>query len=136
MDKTNNQIHVRAVIVKDEQVLSLRRDYDDSPTIWTFPGGHVEKYDKDEKQALKRECLEEINVEVEVGDLIFTQNFKGQMNHFYLCKIIKGETGYGLGPEYQHPENYHGSHHPQWLPNENLSKYDLRPVELRDKIIK
>ncbi len=132
---TKNPISVRAVIVKDGQVLTLRRDYPDSPTIWTFPGGHFEDFDKDGKEALARECLEEENVKIEVGELIFEQNFKGTDNHFYLAKILGGEVGLGSGPEYNYPEEYHGSHHPQWLKIKDLAKFDLRPVELRDKII-
>ena len=132
--KQNIPTSVRAVIIKDDKVLTLCREFNDGDTIWTFPGGHIEKYDKDEKEALKRECLEEVDLQVEVGKKIFEQNFKGSINHFFFCSIIKGNTGHGNGPEYTHPETYHGSHDPEWLPLKDLDKYDLRPSELKDII--
>jgi len=134
--KSNMPISVRAVIIQDGKILVLRREFDNNDTIWTFPGGHVEKFDKDEKEALQRECEEEVNLEIKVGEKIFKQNFKGNINHFYLCSIVKGEAGYGNGPEYTQPEKYHGSHDPEWLLINDLDSYDLKPNELRDVIFK
>lgn len=130
----NTPTSVRAVIIKDDKILVLRREFDDGDTIWTFPGGHIEKSDKDEEEALKRECIEEVNLEIEVGEMIFEQNFKGSINHFYICTIIRGEASYGNGPEYTQPETYRGSHHPEWLLLKSLDKYDLRPKTLKDII--
>jgi len=130
-----NPVSVRAVIINNGRVLTLRREFDDGVIIWTFPGGHLEESDQNEKEALARECLEEVNVEITIDELFFTQKFKGKTNKFYLCKILKGEVGKGHGPEYSEPHKYHGSHHPQWLEIKDLVDYDLRPKELRDKIM-
>jgi len=129
-------ISFRAVIIQDGKVLTLRREFDDQKTIWVFPGGHIDKSDDNEKEALKRECLEEVNLQIEVKDKIFEQNYKNTINHFFLCAVIEGNASYGNGPEYTKPELYHGSHDPEWLPIEDLGKYDLKPNKLRDRIIK
>ena len=132
----NILISVRAVIIKDKKVLALRREFDDEDTRWVFPGGHMESSDKNAEEALKRECMEEVNLTVEVDKRIFEQNFKGRINHFYLCTVLDGKAGYGNGPEYTHPEKYHGRYHPEWISIGDLNKYDLYPIELRDKIEK
>lgn len=131
----NKPDSVRAVIIKDGKILTLRRDFYNEPTIWTFPGGHIEKSDSNIQAALNRECKEEVNLEVKVGKMIYEQDHKGKINHFYLCEFQKGIAGEGNGPEYTNPENYHGTHTPQWLPINQLAEYDLRPNILRDKII-
>lgn len=132
--KQNIPDRVRAVIIQDDKIMAFRRDFDDGKTYWTFPGGHIEKFDKNEKEALKRECMEEVNLEVKVGNKIYEQDYKGAIIYFYMCTVIKGEAGYGNGPEYTHPEDYRGNFHPEWISIKDLNKYDLRPNELRDKI--
>ncbi len=131
----NEPDRVRAVIIKDGNILTLRRDFDDEPTRWVFPRGGVETTDKNAHEALKRECKEEVNLEIKVGKMVYEQNYKGRINHFYLCTIEKGNANAGDGPEYTNPENYHGTHTPEWLPIAQLSNYDLRPNDLRNKII-
>lgn len=127
-------LRVRAVIIENDQVLTLERNKGDDH-FWCFPGGGVEDGES-EKEALKRECLEEANVMVKVGKKIYHQNFEGYGINFYLCEIISGKVGKGNGPEYQKGVDYSGTHQPVWLPIKDLGGYDLRPNELRDKIIK
>lgn len=123
---------VRAVIIKDRRVLVLERHKDDDH-FWCFPGGGVEK-DESEQEALKRECLEEINVKIKVGRKIYHQDFKESPINFYLAEIVDGKVGKGNGPEYQENNNYIGTHQPVWLPIKDLQKYDLRPNTLRDML--
>ncbi len=52
------------------------------PLAWEFPGGKVDPGESPE-QALRRECQEELGVEVEVGPLAYTQR------HAYPEKIIR-----------------------------------------------
>lgn len=126
-------LRVRAVIIKNGQILALER-YKRDDHFWCFPGGRVEEGES-KKEALERECLEEVSVKVKVGKKICHQDFKGDSINFYLCEIISGEVGKGNGPEYQKGSDYSGTHHPVWLPIKELAKYDLRPKDLRDKII-
>lgn len=125
---------VRAVIIQNGRVLALERNKG-GDHFWCFPGGGAEE-EESEQEALERECLEEVNVKVKVGEKIYHQDFEGYGINFYLCRIVDGTVGRGNGPEYQEENDYLGTYQPIWLPIKDLKKYDLRPNKLRDKIIK
>ena len=60
---------VGALLFQDGKLLNWQRAKGKARgLLWEFVGGKVEKGESDE-QALKRECREEIDVEIEVGDL-------------------------------------------------------------------
>ena len=128
---------VRAVIIQDGKVLTIKRVLSDC-IYWTFPGGGVEESDDDLKSALKRECLEEVGVNVAVKNVILKKEYKeGIIEYFYICKIINGKVSKGSGPEYDNKDlGYRGTHEPKWLPLKNLDKFSLKPEILRDLIIK
>jgi 8-oxo-dGTP diphosphatase len=61
---------VAAVIVRDGCVLACRRNLERSAGgLWEFPGGKVEPGESP-SEALAREIREELDVDVEVGELI------------------------------------------------------------------
>lgn len=61
---------VAAVIQKNERYLiTQRRPTAVLPLLWEFPGGKVEEGESD-AEALRREVLERLGVEIEVGQLI------------------------------------------------------------------
>jgi 8-oxo-dGTP diphosphatase len=61
---------VAAVIVEAGRVLACRRaPHKDSAGLWEFPGGKVEPGETPQ-ESLKRELLEELGVDVEVGELL------------------------------------------------------------------
>jgi ADP-ribose pyrophosphatase YjhB (NUDIX family) len=61
-----------AVIVHDSRVLLHRAEYED---FWSLPGGRVEMLE-DSREALRREMLEELGEEVEIGRLVWVgENF-------------------------------------------------------------
>jgi len=57
---------VAAAIVRDGRVLACRRRGGAHDGEWEFPGGKVEP-GEDEVEALRRECREELAVEITVG---------------------------------------------------------------------
>ena len=65
---------VAAIIKKDNKILSTERGYGDLEGYWEFPGGKIEPGENKE-QALKREIMEEMNVEIKVGDFITTVEY-------------------------------------------------------------
>jgi 8-oxo-dGTP diphosphatase len=61
---------VAAVLERDgKYLITQRRSTAVLPLMWEFPGGRVEPGETDQ-QALKREFLHRLNVEIEVGKLI------------------------------------------------------------------
>lgn len=61
---------VGAIIRRGDEVLTARRHPERSAGgLWEFPGGKIEPGESPE-QALRREILEELGVEVEVGALV------------------------------------------------------------------
>lgn len=69
-ERTTQLIIVGAAIVADGRVLGCERaEPPESAGRWEFPGGKVEPGES-ELDALVRECREELDVEIEVGDRV------------------------------------------------------------------
>ena len=71
-----------------------QRGYGEFKGGWEFPGGKIEQGETPE-QALKREIMEELDTEIEVGELIDTieydyPNFHLSMQCFW-CSVVKGD---------------------------------------------
>ena len=85
---------VAAVIKKDGKIFATQRGYGEFKDGWEFPGGKIESGETAE-QALIREIIEELDTEIEVGELLKTveydyPNFHLVM-HCYWCKVVNGE---------------------------------------------
>lgn len=62
-------IHVVAAIIRDNnKIFTTQRGYGEFKDEWEFPGGKMEQGETPQ-EALKREILEELNTEIEVGRL-------------------------------------------------------------------
>lgn len=126
---------VRSVIVVNGLILLIHR-IKEGLEYWVFPGGGVEESDQSSEQALQRECLEEIGVEVHVGDLFAEETKEDARELFYRCEILSGEVGTGKGPEFQPGSNYKGTYEFQWIPVAELEKCDVKPETIKMKILK
>lgn len=60
---------VRAVIIRDGNILLIRKEYEDGSQRFALPGGGQEPQEP-LTGALNRECLEEINTEVQAHSLV------------------------------------------------------------------
>ena len=83
-----------AVIVQDGKVFATQRGYGEFKGGWEFPGGKIEPGETPQ-QALTREIKEELDVNIEVGELIDIVEYDYPTFHLsmkcYLCEIISGE---------------------------------------------
>ena len=72
---TSRDVSVAAVIFDEQgRIFATQRGYGEWKDWWEFPGGKVENGEKRE-QALKREIREELDAEIEVGELLRTIDY-------------------------------------------------------------
>ena len=82
---------VAAIIIKDGKAFATQRGYGEFKDWWEFPGGKIESGECP-KEALVREIREELDAEIEVGELLETvewdyPNFHLTM-HCFICSLI------------------------------------------------
>ena len=128
---------VRAVIIEKDQILLIKRIKKEG-IYWIFPGGGLEA-DETNEEAVIRECQEELGVEVLVEkyfDKVETVYLgKEQENIFFICKIIGGKVGTGVGPEYQGGDYYEGEHIPEWMSMKDFEENIILPKGIKEKIL-
>ena len=112
---------VAAVIRKDDKIFATQRGYGEFKDGWEFPGGKIEDGESPE-QALVREIKEELDTDINVGELIDTiefdyPNFHLSMDCFW-CEIVQG------GLELREHEAA------KWLTKENLYSVEWLPADV------
>lgn len=84
---------VAAVIENQGKIFATRRGYGDQKGGWEFPGGKMES-DETAQEALVREIKEELDTEIEVGELIDTIEYDYPKFHLtmhcFFCSVKKG----------------------------------------------
>lgn len=131
------RLGVKALIVRDGQVLMNRYIDPDGTHVFALPGGGQE-HSEDQVAAMIRECREEIGARVEVHQVaclfeIMTDRRMvdgtpippfHQVNVAYWCGLAEGEEpGKGTEPD-------PGQAGTAWLPLAGLDAYDVRPTRL------
>lgn len=112
---------VAAVIQKNERYLiTQRRPTAVLPLMWEFPGGKVEEAEAD-ADALRREVIERLGVEVEVGQLISFVSHPYEHYtvdlHLYECKLKS--------------ENLHAKavNDFRWVTSSEFDQYSFTPAD-------
>lgn len=112
---------VAAVIRKDDKIFATQRGYGEFKDGWEFPGGKIEEGETPE-QALAREIKEELNTEIQVGELIGTIEYDYPKFHLsmdcFWCEIMQG------GLELKEHEAA------RWLAKEELYSVDWLPADV------
>ncbi len=85
---------VAAVMCRENRIFAVQRGYGEYKDRWEFPGGKVEEGESPQ-DALKREIREELDTEIEVGDLIETVEWDYPQFHLsmdcFWCGICEGK---------------------------------------------
>lgn len=111
---------VAAIIKHEDKIFATQRGYGEFEGGWEFPGGKIEENESPEK-ALVREIKEELDTEIEVGELIDTveydyPNFHLSMDCF-ICTIKSGDL---VLKEHKNAK---------WLTKDNLGSVDWLPAD-------
>lgn len=85
---------VAAIIRQENKIFATQRGYGEFKDGWEFPGGKMESGETP-KQALAREIREELDTEIEVGELIDTVEYDYPKFHLtmhcFWCTVISGD---------------------------------------------
>ncbi len=118
---------VAAIIVRGGKVFATQRGYGEWKGWWEFPGGKMEAGESP-VDALKREIREELDAEIEVGDLLETVEWDYPAFHLTMhCFICT------LKSESLHLNEHEAA---EWLTRETLHSVKWLPADegLIDKI--
>ena len=82
---------VAAIIMRGKEVFATQRGYGQWQGWWEFPGGKME-VGESPQEALRREIREELDAEIEVGDLLETVEWDYPEFHLtmhcFLCTLL------------------------------------------------
>lgn len=130
----------KAIIIENRRLLAIKKR-DKEGDYYILPGGGQE-HGENLHEAVRRECIEEINANVEVGNLLFIREYIGknhehhefdgemhQIEYMFLCKIKPGSSvGNGTIPD-------EGQIDVEWLELTDLLEYRLYPQTMREYLI-
>jgi 8-oxo-dGTP diphosphatase len=128
MGETRKSIEVVAAVIRDgDRIFATQRGYGDFKDGWEFPGGKTEQGETPE-QALIREIREELDTEIQVGDLLETVEYDYPKFHLtmhcFWCEVVQGKLV------------LREAEAAKWLTKDTLDSVDWLPADITlvDKI--
>jgi 8-oxo-dGTP diphosphatase len=126
------RVSAKAVIVRDGKLLATK-NVGITGVFYLLPGGAQESGEALD-EAVRRECREEVGVEVEVGEVLFVRDYIGrnhelaeahrevhQLELMFRCRLVGGgDAGVGAAPDINQVAV-------EWLDLTRLAEYDLFP---------
>jgi 8-oxo-dGTP diphosphatase len=139
-DMSGVRLSVKAIIVRDGQLLALKcRDDDDDGDWYMLPGGG-QSNGETVSQALERECFEETGCTIRVGSLRFVRDYIARNHEFahssgdfhavelwFECELVSGP-----GAPTQPDTPQIGI---EWLALSSIDSYRLYPKVLRAVLV-
>ncbi len=133
------RLSAKAIIIQDGRLFTMHHR-DRIGDYYLLPGGGVHN-GEDLASALQRECMEEANARITVGDILFVRDYIEDNHEFagnkpgfhqveimFSCKLLNPEDVFvGAEPDARQIGF-------TWLPVDRLGKYRLYPKALIDKI--
>lgn len=111
---------VAAIIIDNGKVFATQRGYGEFKDGWEFPGGKIEPGETPQ-EALVREIKEELDTEIEVGELLDTVEYDYPTFHLsmdcFICTIKSGDL---VLKEHEAAK---------WLIKETLGSVDWLPAD-------
>ena len=122
MQDTRKHVQVAAaIIIDDGKIFATQRAYGEFKDGWEFPGGKIEQGETPQ-QAAKREVMEELDTEIEVGELFDTVEYDYpdfQLTMYcFLCTVRSGNL---VLKEHQAAK---------WLTRETLDSVEWLPADI------
>ena len=110
---------VAAIIKSEDYYLLAKRNKDKYMGLkWEFPGGKVE-HNETFKEALAREILEELNVNIQIHKKVAEERYQDEeiniVLHYYMCSLIDNDI---VLSEHEAIE---------WVKKQDFLKYEFVP---------
>lgn len=111
-----------AIIIKDNKVLIAQRAPDEKMAgKWEFPGGKIEPGETPQ-QCLRREIIEELEVEIEVNDFFGESIYRYEHGEIrllaYFCQWVSGSF------------RLHVHSRIEWVGKNELDSFDFAPADV------
>lgn len=109
-----------AIIIHGDKIFATQRGYGEFKDSWEFPGGKIEEGETPQ-QALVREIREELDTEIEVGDLFDTVEYDYPTFHLSMdCFLCAVKSGNLVLKEHEAA---------RWLTKDNLDSVEWLPAD-------
>lgn len=110
-----------AIILQGDKIFATQRGYGAFKDGWEFPGGKIEEGETP-RQALVREIREELDTEIEVGELFDTVEYDYPTFHLSMnCFLCTVKSGNLVLKEHEAA---------RWLTRETLDSVDWLPADI------
>ncbi len=126
----------RALVILEGRLLAIKMR-DRTGVFYILPGGG-QRHGETLQESLRRECLEEIGTEVEVGDLLYVREYIGKNHEFraahrafhqlesvFRCRLP--DPG-AIGPGSEHDKKQIGV---EWIPVEAIPTTRILPKVIK-----
>jgi 8-oxo-dGTP pyrophosphatase MutT (NUDIX family) len=137
METRKNRIRAVALLIEKDRIAMIERQRL-GETFYVFPGGGLHP-DETPEQAVERETLEELGLEVRALRQVAETTYLDNPHLYFLVERIGGVFGAGTGKELSRPaDSPRGSVTPIWLPLSRLapaSGLQIYPRKIADLVL-